>query len=143
MLRRQRFPLGAVLVDVRAWLWCGTPVLRRPDALEAEPRTDGGPALAPRRGLGGVGDIEGALRRACGVQGGVDTELGDYVLGAVVGEDRIGFGSARERAWGAGTGNGGVEGQVDGQGLRKAVGVVVWDVADLEDMVVSGEIEWG
>jgi hypothetical protein len=25
--------------------------------------------------------------------------------------------------------------------LREAVGVVVWDVADLEDMVVSGQIE--
>jgi hypothetical protein len=26
--------------------------------------------------------------------------------------------------------------------LREAVGVVVWDIADLEDMVVSGQIEW-
>lgn len=110
MLCRQRLPLGAVLVDVRARLWRGTPVFRGPDALEAEPRADDGPALAPGRGRGRVGDVEGALRRVCGVQGGVDAELGDHVLGAVVGEDRVGLGSAREGARGAGAGDGGVEG---------------------------------
>jgi hypothetical protein len=40
----------------------------------------------------------------------VDAELGDHVLGAVVGEDRVGFGSAREGARGAGARDGGIEG---------------------------------
>ena len=40
----------------------------------------------------------------------MDAELGNHVLGAVVGEDCVGFGSAREGARGAGAGDGGVEG---------------------------------
>ena len=48
MFRRQRLPLGAVFVDVRARLWRGTPIFWRPYALEAKPRADDGPALAPR-----------------------------------------------------------------------------------------------
>ena len=110
VLRRQRLPLGAVLVDIRPWLWRGAPVLRWPDALETEPRADDGPALAPGRGRGGVGDVERALRRASGVQRGVDTELGDHVLGTIVGEDCVRFGSAGEGTLGAGAGDGGVEG---------------------------------
>ena len=62
----------------------------------------------------------------------MDAEARDDVLGAVAGEDAPGLGRAGEGARGPGPRDGGVERQVDGEGLCEAVGVVVRDVADLE-----------
>ena len=72
------------------------------------------------------------------MQGRVDAEARHHVLAAVVGEDGPGLGRAGEGACGAGAVQGGVEREVDCEGLREAVGVVVGDVADLSRVDGSG-----
>jgi hypothetical protein len=141
VLRRQRLPLRAVLPEIGARLrrWLGP--WRRPDAFEPEPRADDGPPLAPGGRGGRVGDVEGAVRCLQRVQRGVDAEARHDVLRAVVGQDSPRFGRPREGALGAGAGDGRVEREVDGERLRKAVGVVVGDVADLDGGV--GVLEFG
>lgn len=127
LLLLQLVPLFPVLRDVGSGL---RRTVLRPGALKAKVVADDRPLAFP--GIQLPANIEWFARSFLWVQTRVDGELRDHVLRGLVVLGYPRFRVPWESTFGAGAFDGAEKSKIESKSLSEAVGIVVWDEANLE-----------